>query len=309
MFHFRTLFILIFLTINTISLNIFAQEGEIILGGEEYITDRSNDSESNRQVNPPMPTKKNIQNKNKDMKKNQKSTDFDLDNFIEKEIDKLVHEMKLKLTLELKLKLKKEIVKFIKDYKKQLSSKDLQRKIKYEIKIRITKVTKTEKKVYRKKSPVRKSKYSSRKKSKWTNVEIVNVKVGKDRQRVEKITDNSPLPISITVRSTPNLKQGKMKVYAKSLETGKSFLIYQIEQFRLNRKWAQDQFVWKGKYVDNGEKMDLESGTYAIICILKIEDKNTKKPRIITRAWGKGYKDYYVTIQSTETTEKKSETK
>ncbi len=272
----------------------YADEGEVIIHDNVDLVESSEDDNDTR-------SNENAIEEETDSNKEQL-----LEKMIDNEINILMKRFKRKITEPLRRQIRREVIRLLKKELSSYSSKTVKEKVKIviiihykhykmdkkpRIKLRRKKRYKTLKHTLRKKryKRIRKVKYPVR-------LRIVNVKVGRDRPKQEVVGSDKKLPITITVMSPSKDRNAKLVLYAKNLKSGKSYPIYRLDKFQLNKNWAQDQVNWDGSYFEEKARKPLPSGLYAIVCVLSVRN-NGKSTKIITRVWGLGNKNYYVTVK------------
>ncbi len=273
----------------------YADEGEVIIHDNVDLVESKEDDRENRSDDNVMKD-----DTNSDRKKL-------LDKLIDNEINLLMKRFKRKITSHLRKQIRNEVIRLLRKELSSYSSKTVKNKVKYVIinhyKIVINSY-KMNKKVrpkvrYKKRHKVLKKTIGKKRyKRKFVRyrLRIINVKVGKDRPKLEAVGSDRMLPITITVISPSKDRNAKLVLYAKDLKSGKSYPIYRLDKFQLNKNWAQDQINWDGSYLVEDNKKPLPPGMYAIVCVLSVKNKG-KSTKIITRVWGLGYKNYYVTVK------------
>ena len=131
----------------------------------------------------------------------------------------------------------------------------------------------------------------------FNRIQIHNILIGRDRARVEVASKTQALPIVMTIASPDWYRVGSIQLHAKDVTSGKTYLIYEVNPFHLNKNWAQDQFSWSGTYIENGGVSQLPAGKYYITCTVVSYHAKTRAPNTVARYWGYGVRAYYVTVQ------------
>ena len=288
---------LIFLLVSSFSFGkdgtTYADEGEVIIHDNVDLVEASEDSNDNR-------SNENVMEEETNSDKEQL-----LEKMIDNEINRLMKRFKRKITEPLRRQIRREVIRLLRKELRSYSysSRTVKEKVKIVIIIHFKMNKKPRIKLRRKKKyktlkhTLRKKRYKRIKKTKYPiRLRIVNVKVGRDRPKHEVAGSNKKLPITITVMSPSRDRNAKLVLYAKDLKSGKSYPIYRLDKFQLNKNWAQDQVNWDGSYLEEKVRKPLPSGLYAIVCILSVKN-NGKSTKIITRVWGLGNKNYYVTVK------------
>ncbi|GMT48959.1 MAG: hypothetical protein IEMM0008_0498 [bacterium] len=278
----------------------YADEGEVIIHDNvDLVESKEDDKETRLDEN----VMKNETYNNKEKL---------LDKMIDIEINILMKRFKRKITNHLRILIKSEVIRLLRKELNSYSSKTVKEKVRYVIinhfKIIINhyKIRKKIRPKARYKKKYKKVLKKTRAKKRYKRIKkfvkyrlrlrIVNIKVGHDRPKLEAVGSDQMLPITITVMSRSKDRNAKLVLYAKDLKSGKSYPIYRLDKFQLNKNWAQDQVNWDGSYLVENDTKPLPSGRYAIVCVLSVQNKG-KVTKIITRVWGLGHKDYYVTVK------------
>jgi len=220
-----------------------------------------------------------------------------LDQEIDVELTQLFSQFRTELKDELRQEIKFKIVRLLKKYAYKM--KEIKPTFKQDKLIVKKIVTHKAKQQNRKKSPLhsivqkqfRRTRHQHKKIYKTI---IKSIVIGQDKRK-EKVSNATSLPIVVTVVSPYRLK-GKLQFFAKDIKSKKSYLIYELEPFRLNLSWAQDQYIWNGTYYSAGKKQNLPSGQYQVFTILTFKKAKWKKAKKIVRYWGYGRKGYYITV-------------
>ena len=250
------------LNINSFLNQVYSQEGEIILGEIEYLGDQQ------KKQTDKLGQKKN-QNPNSPKQNNSKPVPSEKKYLSEMEIEKELKLLLKNIKQEIFNELKKDIIKVLRKLvqEKKITNQN-------QLKTIIKKTIKYDPKI--------------------NQLKIAQIKIGNDQPKQIK-NDKTSLPILVTIQSPINQKNGKLSLYAIPIKNSqKKYLIYELEKFQFTGNWAQDQLNWDGFYIQNGIKKKLPNGKYWFMC--SVIFKKRKKIQSAQRNWGRGNKNYYITI-------------
>ncbi len=225
----------------------------------------------------------------------------ELNKKIEDEINAIIKQLHKKLSKELreqiKAEVKKAVEKILKANKKLSIKKAVKRAVKRKIK---------RKKVYRKRytKPMFYPKKSvccgETKKIEMTEVKnggyIQYIKIADDCKCGETVHRGYATPIIIIAR-TKTAKYGNFRLYAKSIKTGKTYKFYSLPRVEFLKGYAEDQFLWYGKYWKGNRKVNIPRGEYKVYCEIDLLDSNYKKIGFLKRFWGKNIDSYKITVR------------